>query len=56
MRFYIRLYQGVLPTGKVKQEMSPPPIVGFHLSPKKRKATVQVVRDRLKVNFIPFNP
>jgi hypothetical protein len=54
--FYIRLYQGGLPAGKVKQEMSPPHVAGFHQSPKKRKATFQVVRDRLKVDFIPFNP
>jgi hypothetical protein len=54
--FYIRLYQGGLPAENVKQEMSPPPVAGFHQSPKQRKATVQVVRDRLKVNFIPFNP
>jgi hypothetical protein len=55
MMFYIRLYQGGLPSGKVKKEMVPPLVAGFHQSPKKRKATVQVVRD-LKVNFIPFNP
>jgi hypothetical protein len=54
--FYILLYQGVLPTGKVNHEMSPSPVAGFHQSPKKRKATIQVGMDRLKVKFIPFNP
>jgi hypothetical protein len=54
--FYIQLYQGGQPAGKVKQEISPTTIAGYHQSPKKRKATVQAVRDRLKVNFIPFNP
>jgi hypothetical protein len=51
---YIRLYHGSLLAGKVKQEMSPPPVAGFHQSPKKCKSTVQVGRGRMKVSFIPF--
>jgi hypothetical protein len=45
------LYQGgtYLAPAKVKLEMSPPHISSYHQSPKKRKATAQLGRDRLKM-------
>jgi hypothetical protein len=48
------LYQGgtYLAPAKVKPEMSPPRISGYHQSPKKRKSTAQLGRNSLKMKVI----
>jgi hypothetical protein len=48
------LYQGgtYLAPAKVKPEMSPPHVSGYHQSPKKRKATAHLGRDRLKMKVL----